>query len=198
VTHEAHVRDDEAAAIAASQDGDAQAFAALVRAHQEVVFRAAYLVLREAQAAEDVAQEAFMRAYNHIGSFRTGEPFRPWILRIATNLALNEIRSRTRRHGLFDRVRTLASGSSPSPERDAVRESERTELWDAVNALPEDDRIVLYLRHFLELPEREIAATLNIAPGTVKSRLHRASTRLRTEIERNHPSLVRDSGADDA
>jgi RNA polymerase sigma-70 factor (ECF subfamily) len=163
---------DETAWVTAARDGDTDAFAQLVRAHQEAAFRAAYLIVRDAAAAEDVAQEAFVRAYRALGSFNAGDPFRPWLLRIATNLALNEVRGRRRREGF------------------AVASDELRELDLALQQLPERDRAVLYLRHFFELSEKEMAVALNCAPGTVKSRLNRASARLRDVIEREHPSLV--------
>jgi len=184
-----HGFDDEAA-IAAAKRGDREAFCGLVARHQEAVFRAAYLVVRDAAAAEDVAQEAFVRAYQHLRSFREGDPFRPWLLRIATNLALNEVRGRGRRQGLLARFGRQPVEHNPSPERDAVAGEQRDLVWQAINELPGDDRVVLYLRHYLELPEREIALAINKAPGTVKSRLSRAGARLRTVIEERYPALL--------
>jgi RNA polymerase sigma factor (sigma-70 family) len=181
---------EEAARVAAARDGDADAFALLVAAHQEPVFRVAYLLLRDAAAAEDVAQEAFVRAHAALGSFRSGDPLRPWLLRIATNLALNEIRSRRRREGWLARLRLVRPSDPPGPEALAVATDEQRELDAALRKLPPPDQQVLYLRHFLSLSEREMAAALGCAPGTVKSRLNRASARLRAVIERDHPGLV--------
>jgi RNA polymerase sigma-70 factor (ECF subfamily) len=170
--------------------GDQEAFASLVTRYQEGAFRAAYLIVRDEHAARDVAQEGFVRAYRNLHRYNPEGPFRPWLLRIVTNLALNEIRSRNRRRNLFDRVRSLASHPPPSPER-ALEESDgRQRLWDAINTLPGRDRTILYLRHYLELPEAEIAAVIGKRPGTVKSRLSRAGARLRTVIERDYPDLI--------
>jgi RNA polymerase sigma-70 factor (ECF subfamily) len=180
---------DETAWVTAARDGDTDAFARLVRAHQEAAFRAAYLIVRDA-VAEDVAQEAFVRAYRALGSFKAGEPFRPWLLRIATNLALNEVRGRRRREGWMGRLRMVRPAEPRTPEALAVASDELRELDAALRQLPERDRAVLYLRHFLDLTEREMAEVLDCAPGTVKSRLNRASARLREVIEREHPSLV--------
>ena len=96
---------DEAAAVAAAVGGEGAtaAFGELVERYQEVAFRAAWLITRDAQDAEDVAQEAFVKAYRQLHTFRQGEPFRPWLLRIVQNQALNTVRSRSRRHGLFER-----------------------------------------------------------------------------------------------
>src|SRR5215211_2025445 len=90
-------------AILRAREGDGSAYAALVTNHQESAFRAAFLVLRDASAAEDIAQEAFVRAYRELRRFRAGESFRPWLLRIVTNLALNQKRAGGRRTALFER-----------------------------------------------------------------------------------------------
>ena len=172
-----------------AQRGDQQAFGQLVTRYQQVAFRAAYLVVRESATAEDVAQEGFVRAYQGLSRFRPSEPFRPWLLRIVTNLALNEVRARTRRGGLLERLGWATARSEPPADRAALAGEGQQELWDAVNELGVEDRVVLYLRYFLELPEREIAFAIGKAPGTVKSRLSRASERLRGVIEARYPSL---------
>ncbi len=145
--------------------------------------------MRDAAAAEDVAQEAFIRAYRGLKSFREDEPFRPWLLRIVTNLSLNEVRARSRRFRLFKRTRVLTEPAVEAPSTASESREEASDVLRAVNELPLDDRVVLYLRYFVELPEREIADAIGKAPGTVKSRLHRASGRLRELIEAKYPHL---------
>ncbi len=162
----------------------------LVERYQESAFRAAYLILRDATSAEDVTQEAFVRAYRQIGAFRQGEPFRPWLLRIVQNLALNEVRSRGRHRGLVARVGALAVGHEEPADARVGTQDDASALLDAMARLPERDRVVLHLRYFLELPEREIAIVVGTAPGTVKSRLHRAGKRLKELIEREYPQLM--------
>ena len=184
-----HPEADDVAAIAAAQAGDREAFAALVTRYQEVAFRAADLIVRDSAAAQDVAQEAFVRAYRSISGFREGEPFRPWLLRIVTNLALNDVRGRSRRAGLLARFGRQPEPGPPEPEAVLLASESQRLLWRAMNELPADDRVVLFLRYFLELPEKEIAVAIGKAPGTVKSRLSRAGRRLRTIIERRYPSL---------
>lgn len=182
---------DEAEAIARSLEGDAGAFGVLVERHEQAAFRAAWLILRDAGLAEDVAQEAFVRAYRQIGRFRQGAPFRPWLLRIVTNLALNEARARGRRAGLLSRAASVLShDAAPSPHAQAVAEDDASALLRAIGELPEEDRVVLHLRYFLDLPEREIAAVIGKPAGTVKSRLHRAGRRLRAVVEEKYPQLV--------
>jgi RNA polymerase sigma-70 factor (ECF subfamily) len=180
---------DEDAQVEAARHGDADAFAALVGRHQEVAFRAAYLVVRDAATAEDVAQEGFVRAYQNLRSFRAGEPFRPWLLRIVTNLALNDVRARGRRLGLLERFGRQPEAQPPRPDALAIEGEEHALLLAAINELAPDDRLVLYLRWFLELPEIEIARVIGKAPGTVKSRLSRAGGRLRAVIETRYPAL---------
>ncbi|MEX2247388.1 MAG: RNA polymerase sigma factor [Dehalococcoidia bacterium] len=184
-----HVSFDEPAAVAGAAGGDGAAFGVLVERHQEAAFRAAYLILRDAQAAEDVAQEGFIRAYRGMRKFRQGEPFRPWLLRIVTNLALNEARARTRRSGLLGRLGPLTRTTDDPPDDAAAAADEAAAVARAINELPEADRVVLYLRYFLELSEREIATAIGRPAGTVKSRLHRAGQRLREVIERKYPQL---------
>jgi RNA polymerase sigma-70 factor (ECF subfamily) len=180
---------DEREAIAAAAKGDGAGFGMLVERYQEVAFRTAYLIVRDAQAAEDVAQDAFIRAYRRMHTFRPGEPFRPWLLRIVTNLALNDVRSRQRRAGLAERVGALAEAPPAAPDAGIAATDESAAVLAAMDELSEEDRTVLYLRHFLELPEREIATAIGKRPGTVKSRLHRASARLRKVIETKYAWL---------
>lgn len=180
---------DEAQTIAAAARGDTAAFGTLVERYQELAFRAAYLVVRDAAAAEDVAQDAFVRAFRQLHTFRHREPFRPWLLRIVTNLALNEVRARSRRIGLLGRIGMFADRSADPPDAAVAASDEASRLLRAIGELPHDDRVILHLRYYLELPEREIAAVIGKPAGTVKSRLHRAGRRLRAVIEARYPEL---------
>ena len=180
---------DEAEALRAASSGDGAAFGLLVERYQEVAFRAAYLIVRDAQEAEDVAQDAFVRAYRRLDSFRQGEPFRPWLLRIVQHTALNTVRSRGRRAGLLGRFAAMAPRAIDPPEAAVLAAGEAAQVLAAIAELPPDDRAILHLRYFLDLPERQIAAAIGRPPGTVKSRLHRAGRRLREVIERRYPHL---------
>jgi RNA polymerase sigma-70 factor (ECF subfamily) len=161
--------------------GDGAAFGALVRDNQELAFRTAYLITRNAADAEDAAQDGFVKAYRALHRFRPGAPLRPWLLRIVANEARNRRRSAARRDALALRAAAQApSGdAAPSPEGHAVAADERRRLLELVEALPEDQRLVVALRTFLDLSELETAAVLGVRPGTVKSRLSRALERLR-------------------
>ncbi len=183
------VLNDETQAIERAAAGDAASFGMVVERYQEVAFRAAYLILHDAAAAEDVAQEAFVRAYRRLHTFRRGEPFRPWLMRIVTNLALNEIRARSRRTGLLGRIGIFAARSVEPPPEAVAASDDASAMLRAIGELPENDRILLHLRYYLELPERDIAAAIGMPAGTVKSRLHRAGRRLRDVIEAKYPHL---------
>jgi RNA polymerase sigma-70 factor (ECF subfamily) len=183
----------EREAVSRARGGDASAYGMLVRAHQEAAFRAAYLILHDAQAAEDVTQEGFVRAYQGLASFREEAAFRPWLLRIVTNLALNQVRSRGRGLAMLQRLGGRRQEIEPPAEESFAATEEARTVWQALNRLDPDDRLILYLRYFLEQSEDEMARVIGKAPGTVKSRLHRAGRRLRGVIEREFPELRLDS-----
>jgi RNA polymerase sigma-70 factor (ECF subfamily) len=187
------ITSSEREAVSLARNGDASAYAVLVQSHQEAAFRAAFLILRDAQAAEDVTQEAFIRAYQHLDRFRDEAAFRPWLLRIVTNLALNQVRSHGRRLSLLQRLGGRAEETEPPADAAIAATEEARTLWRAINRLDLDDRLVLYLRYFLEQSEDDMARVIGKAPGTVKSRLHRAGRRLRDVIERDFPQLRLDS-----
>ena len=154
-----------------------------MRGHQAVAFRTAYLITRDASEAEDAAQEAFVKAYRALGGFRTGAPFRPWLLAVVANEARNRRRAAGRRLGLALRVAGESpAGDTASPETAALAAERRAELLGTLGALREEDRMVIGYRYFLQLSEAEMAAALGCAPGTVKSRLSRALTRLRERM----------------
>jgi len=165
--------------------GDAAAFAALVREHQEIAFRTAYLITRNAADAEDAAQAAVVKAHAALRRFRRGAPFRPWLLAIAANEARNRVRSRARRDALALRAaHEVPSGdAAPSPEGALLAAEERETLLAALDSLPDDHRLVLALRYLLDLGEEETAAALGVRRGTVKSRTARALERLRAQLE---------------
>jgi len=176
---------DDVELVERSKAGDVSAYEQLVCRYQEVAFRTAYIMTRDAEAAKDAAQSGFIKAYYALHRFRSGAPFRPWLLKIVANEARNQARSTSRRTGLELR---LAEGrprddAAPSPEEAALGALDRESLLTAVNALDENDRQVIACRYFLELSEVETADALGCARGTVKSRLSRALARLRRVLE---------------
>jgi RNA polymerase sigma-70 factor (ECF subfamily) len=170
--------------IQRAQAGDFGAFADLARRHQGTALRVATVVLGRVDGAEDVVQDATVRAWRSIARFERGRPLRPWLLRIVANVARNERRSEGRRSQLALRAGALSARSAASPEEAVVTDAERARVTDALNRLGPDDRLTVGLRYFEQLSEREMAEVLDCPAGTVKSRLARAMGRLRTELER--------------
>ena len=182
---------DERAVALRAQQGDPDAFAVLVRQHEEAAFRAAYLIVRDEAEAQDVAQEAFVRAYRSLARFDVGQPFRPWLLRIVTNLAINSRRSAGRREAMSKRYEQHAPrGAAESPEQAAMAAERAQRVWEAVGALELPDQALLYLRYFLDASEEETAVALAKPVGTVKSRLHRALRKLRGVIQEHYPDIA--------
>jgi len=169
-----------------AKGGNTAAYERLVRGHQAVAFRTAYLITGDRSEAEEAAQEAFIKAYRALGRHRSGAPFRPWLLAIVANEARNRRRAAARYAGLALRAaREDAQGDSYSPETATVAAERRAELLAALGDLREGDRLVIGCRYFLGLSEAETAATLGCAQGTVKSRLSRAIGRLRVRMVKN-------------
>jgi len=168
-----------------AQRGSQVAYEEIVQRYQDIAFRTAYVITGSAADAEDAAQEGFVKAYRSLATFRTGAEPRPWLLRIVANEARNRARSAGRRQHLELRLaeRFRPGDAAPSPEAAAVAAEDRRRMLDHVNALPDDDRLVIANRYFLELSGEETAAALGIPEGTVKSRLSRALARLRQRME---------------
>jgi RNA polymerase sigma-70 factor (ECF subfamily) len=178
---------EESRLVELARQGDAGAFGQLVRTYQQVAFRVAYLISGDAADAEEIAQDAFLKAYAALARFQPEAPFRPWLLQIVANEARNRRRSAGRRAHLALRAaeeqRMAASGdAAPSPETAALADEQRRSVLDAVNGLRDEDRQAITFRYFLELSESEMADALGCAPGTVKSRLSRALGRLRVQL----------------
>jgi RNA polymerase sigma-70 factor (ECF subfamily) len=194
--------DDEGSAFATSDDawlidrasrGDHLAYGELVRRYASIAHRTATSIVGSADA-EDAVQEAFVRAFYALGRFRQGSPFKPWLLAIVANSARNKARS----HGQQSRLRSrliavtgtggiTAAHVVESAETAAMGAHDRHDLARAIDKLPEKARLVVTCRYLLELSEAETAQVLGWPTGTVKSRLSRALTRLRTTLAENGP-----------
>ena len=179
---------DESALILRAANGDTSAWEPLILANQGAIFRLAYLLLGDADDAEDVAQETFLRVWKHLRRFDPTRPLRPWLLTIAANLARNRRRSAGR---YFAALRRAFNNEplQPGVEENHAQVTEAGELWRAVQNLQMTDQQIVYLRYFLELSVAETAEVLQIAEGTVKSRLNRALEKLRVIIDRDFPVL---------
>jgi len=173
--------------VGRARAGDDDAYAQLVREHQEIAFRTAFLITASTAEAEDAAQDAFVKAHAALGRFRRGNPLRPWLLTIVANEARNRRASAGRRRQLLRRAATEhgrgGRDAEPSAPEAALLSAERhTSLVAALDTLSAPDRDVIACRHLLDLSERETAAVLGCRPGTVKSRLSRALARLRAAV----------------
>ncbi|HLF29115.1 MAG TPA: RNA polymerase sigma factor [Anaerolineae bacterium] len=184
---------DDSQLVERARRGDLGAYEELVRAHQAAAFRAAYLITHDADDAEDAAQEAFIRAYHALGRFDTRRPFRPWLLRIAANSALNRIKASQRRQKMAERYGTGSvdvQNDAATIEAKVLKRERSQRVWNALGQLKPDDQRLLVLRYFLDLSEAELAQTFDVAAGTIKSRLHRALAKLRDLIGAHDPDLL--------
>jgi len=169
---------DESFLIARARRGDPSAFEEIVRLYQRRVYGVALRIVRAHDVADDVTQEAFLRAWRSLDRFDLERPFGPWVCRIAANLAVNHVRSpRAREEGLPEgHAETRSSGPGPLG---ALLDAEGARVLEAaMGQLPQEQRAVLVLRVVEDLSYAEIAETLGISPGTVMSRLFRARERL--------------------
>jgi RNA polymerase sigma-70 factor (ECF subfamily) len=158
-----------------AQVGSSAAMAELYSLHWRRAYRAAYLVVHDAAAAEDVAQDAFLAAVDALDRFDRRRPFAPWLHRIVVNRALDW----ARREALRRRVDTAESVFEPLPPPEEVG----GEMIAALKELPAEQRAVVVLRHLLEYTPGEIASMLDLPRGTVNSRLRRGLDRLRETAE---------------
>ena len=175
---------DELALVERARTGDVNAYEELVQQYQQLAYRVAYQVTRDAADAEDAAQEAFVNAYYALGRFRPGAPFKPWLCRIVANEARNHRMAAYRRTALEDRAQQAQAlgEAAPSPEAAAEADEFRAILLDTLGRLRDDDRLILSYRLFFDFSEADMAEALKVPKGTVKSRLSRALTRLRAAL----------------
>jgi RNA polymerase sigma-70 factor (ECF subfamily) len=168
----------EAALVRDAQRGSVRALEQLFRLHWPRAYRAALLVVDDAAAAEDIAQESFLAAVRALDRFDRRRPFGPWLHRIVVNRAIDWSRARTLR-------RELGGAALPEPAAPAVRESgDRAEdIAAALNELGAEHRAVIVLRYLLDYTPGEIAELLGLPRGTVNSRLRRGLDRLEEVLQ---------------
>lgn len=163
--------------------GDSDAFGSLMALHERVVYNLALRTTGNPDEAQDVAQEAFVRAWIALPNFRADSSFRTWIYRIVVNLCLNRFPSLRRDLNQLSEEDLADSPEPVSPFVDPVSHLEnaeqRAQLHQAMKTLPESQRLMLTLRYQDEMPYEEIAALLNLPLGTIKTNLFRAKERLR-------------------
>lgn len=159
--------------IVRARRGETAAFGELVRRTQTAVFNVCYRLLGERREAEDLAQEAFLRAFERLATFDMERPFLPWMRRVAANHCLNHLAARPPAPLALDEARDQAD-AGPTPAALAEQHEQTARLRQALCALPPHYRAVIELRHFQELSYADIAATLQRPVSDVKSDLFRA------------------------
>ena len=189
-------RDDEAV-VRAVQQGDTACFEELVGKYQPRAYRIAYYYLQDQEEARDVAQEAFLLAFKHIGKFRGDAKFSTWFVRIVINLSLNRLRKR--RLPFWERWKPGRRGKDPegggpeqvasripdpslNPEQRALSKELGRKIQEAVDSLPEKQKAVFILRHLEGYSIKEICEATQMVEGTVKSYLSRAALHIQAIV----------------
>lgn len=183
---------DDSVLVERCRAGDLTAFEPLVEKYRQRVWRLAYNVLRDQEEAWDVAQEAFIRAYQALPNFRGQSAFYTWLFRIVMNVATDRARSRAARGRAFgtervpeeewDRVLIDQPGGKDAPDETASRGEDRERIEKALATLSEQHRAIVVLSDLEGLSYKEIADVLHIPMGTVMSRLHNARKKLRDAL----------------
>jgi RNA polymerase sigma-70 factor (ECF subfamily) len=168
-------RGEERKLIRAAQQGSQEAVSRLYTGHWRRAHRAAYLVVHDAAAAEDIAQDAFLAAIDALDRFDRRRPFAPWLHRIVVNRAVDWARREALRRSVAD--------PTPQPDSHIPDPQVGEDMMSALAELPPDQRAVIVLRHLLDYRPGEIAHMLKLPRGTVNSRLRRALDRLRALVE---------------
>jgi RNA polymerase sigma-70 factor, ECF subfamily len=176
---------DEAALIRQARGRSPDAVEALVRRHWDGAHRAAFLIVQDAAAAEDIAQEAMLAAVRAIDRFDRRRPFRPWLHRIVVNRSLDWVRARRRRSEVSAEVANLRTAAA-QPREHARELSD--ELMSALATLDPHQRALIVLRHLLGYRASEIAPMLDLPPATVRTQLARALARLRALLDEGEAS----------
>ncbi len=166
--------------LARAASDELDAFAELIRRHQDFVFGAVLRVVKDRTQAEDLSQETFLRAHRALDGFRGDAAVRSWLYRIATNLAMNAV-TRRREYPSDTMPERPAAGRGPGRELEAAEL--RAHLREAIAELPEDLRVPLVLREYDELSYQEIADTTGLPLNTVRTRIFRGRRALRDKME---------------
>ena len=188
-------RMNDADLIRAAQRGDHAAFEELVRSYDQAVLRLALHLTRSESDAQDIFQEAFLKAYRNIGSFRFECSFYTWIYRIVTNLCLDQLRKRQVRKedsgvitdsegetfDMLDQVADVRSGASP--EKDLMRRELGSRIAKALEKLTPRERMVFEMKHYQGLKLRTIGEILNTTEETAKNTLFRGTQKLRAALK---------------
>jgi len=179
---------DEQLLIKRARDGDGEAFCELVKRSKITVYRLAYDLTGNRQDAEDMSQDVFVKAYQSIGKFRGDSRWKTWLYRITVNRCMDHHKTHKRDSMEYDddvQANTRVEFPIPrhtAPDRSAEANIIQNHIEHALNRLSRSERSVFVLRHYHDLSLRQIAETLDVAEGTVKSHLFRALRRLQQEL----------------
>ena len=173
---------DEKTWVLQAQHGNDEAFTQLVETYQTPVYNLCYRMLGHPEAAEDAAQETFLRAYQHLHRYDIKRPFATWLLSIAAHYCIDRLRKRKLPVFSVDEDEE-ATFEVPDiqalhPEAEAVNGEHRERIHAMVGSLDETDRAAIVMRYWYDFSEKEIADALNLTISAVKSRLHRARKQL--------------------
>ncbi|HYA49119.1 MAG TPA: sigma-70 family RNA polymerase sigma factor [Burkholderiales bacterium] len=187
---------DEKQLVRLAQDGSQEAFEALVTKYQPKVFSMAMSFIRNREAADDAAQEVFLKAYLALPKFHGKSEFGTWLYRIAVNHVKDVLRKRGRAKEVsLEDVREVSAAEEnalETAERERETEGRRSLVRRLVDGLPEKYRVILTLRDIQGLAYEDISEVLHLSPGTVDSRLHRARRMLRNRLA---PHLAQEGGS---
>ncbi len=173
------------AAVRAVRAGDVQAYATIVRRFQASIMTLCVAILRDRQAAEELAQDVFVKAYQRLDRFDVRRPMKPWLVKIAHRLAQQRWRQRAREAGRrrLDAVAKLERDQCDPEPADRLQVDEQSELlWQAVHNLPLGERtaVVLYYRESMTI--KDVARAMSVSPGTVKTHLFRARAKIQVKL----------------
>jgi len=184
---------DELTWVLQAQQGSDEAFTKLVEEHQTHVYNLCYRMLGEPEAAEDAAQESFLRAYQNLHRYDQSRPFPTWLLSIAAHYCIDRLRRRKLSVFSIDEENDdgstfeIADPASPDPEAESVKHEERDRLHGMLKDLDDTDRAAIIMRYWYDYSEVEIAESLRLTVSAVKSRLHRARRSLAGMWEEQTP-----------
>jgi RNA polymerase sigma-70 factor (ECF subfamily) len=177
-------------AVAKARAGDADGFRTLVERHSRPLFRLAFRMTGNEQDAEDVVQEALLRAFRQIGRFDERASFRTWLHRITVNCSLDVVRARKRRsessgpaYGETDDPMQLLPASDPTPDRLAMSVEARRRIAEAMEELTASERAAFVLRHFEGMCIEDLSHMLGLRPGAARNAVFRAVQKLRRALE---------------
>lgn len=178
--------DQERAWIEQALQGDQEAFGQLVRAYERPVYNLTYRMLGDSAAAEDAAQETFLRAYTKLATYQPGRKFVNWLLSIASHHCIDILRRKSRAPQLSLEgplpPQWLAS-DSPKPDQVVDKKQRRELVRRVLETLPADYRVAVVLRYWYGLSYRDIAATMDTTESAIKSRLHRARRMMAQDLQ---------------